>query len=77
MLNLATEINLSGIVLEIVGFVLVLYAVRAMPNKNGGFTTGIDDLVNVMSTIHPSVNMFGIILVIAGLVLQLVNSLVS
>jgi hypothetical protein len=36
MLNLATGINVSGIGLEIVGFVLVLYVVRTMPNKNGG-----------------------------------------
>ena len=75
--NFSSWINVSGIILEIVGFILVLVAVKSMPMKGGGFTSGVDYLGNVMSTQHPIVNRDGIILVIAGLGLQLDNSLMS
>jgi hypothetical protein len=65
-------LNVSGIILQIVGFILLLLAVKQMPFKGGSFTSGVDYLGNVMSTRHPKVNVVGISLVILGLVLQLV-----
>ena len=66
-------INGFGIVLEIIGFILLLFAIKAMPMKGGSFTSGLDYLGNVMSTRHPRTNRVGIILVIIGLVFQLVS----
>ena len=66
-------LNSSGISLEIIGFILILIAVKQMPAKGGGFTSAWDYLGNVMSTRHPRVNTVGILLVIFGLVFQLAS----
>lgn len=66
-----TGLNVSGIILQITGFVLLLAAVKQMPLKGGGFTSGVDYLGNVMSTRHPLVNRIGIGLVVIGLSMQL------
>jgi hypothetical protein len=64
-------LNASGISLEIIGFIVLLIAVKQMPPKGGSFTSDWDYLGNVMSTRHPRVNAFGILLVIIGLGIQL------
>jgi ABC-type multidrug transport system permease subunit len=65
-------LNICGIISQITGFILLLFAVKQMPLKGGGFTSPVDYLGNVMSTRHPRVNFIGIIFVILGLVFQLV-----
>lgn len=60
-------LNASGISLEIIGFILILIAVKQMAPKGGSFTSDWDYLGNVMSTRHPRVNTVGILLVIIGL----------
>jgi hypothetical protein len=65
--DFTTWLNASGISLEIIGFILILIAVKQMPAKGGGFTSAWDYLGNVMSTRHPRVNTVGILLVIIGL----------
>jgi hypothetical protein len=69
--DFAIWLNASGISLEIIGFILILIAVKQMPPKGGGFTSDWDYLGNVMSTRHPRVNTVGILLVIIGLGFQL------
>lgn len=74
MLDVSTWISNTGIILEIIGFLLVLFAVRPMAQHGGSFSGGLDYLENVMSTKHPWINRLGIGLVILGLVGQLTSS---
>ena len=75
MVDFGTWISNTGIVLEIIGFVMILLAVRPMPRNGGHVVTGPDYLENVMSTKHPWINRGGIGLVILGLKGRLVSSL--
>jgi hypothetical protein len=69
-------INNSGITLEIVGFVLILNALRRpMPPKNSDIRSNIAYLESVMSTTRYWVNRVGVGLVFAGIVMQLIYSL--
>ena len=70
---LVTILNGVGIVLEIVGFVVLLFAIKPMPKGKSSFTSGFQNLPNVMSMTSPRTNKIGIGLVIIGLVLQLVS----
>jgi hypothetical protein len=60
MVDVGTWISNTGIGLEIIGFVMILLAVRPMPRKGGDVVTGLDYLENVMSTKHPWINREGI-----------------
>jgi len=62
---------------QIAGFILILAAIKPMPQREGNFVTGLDYLGNVMSTQHPNINRIGIILVIIGLGFQLSNSFID
>ena len=66
-------VNNSGIILEIIGFILILVAVRARQRGQSIVVESIQNLSNVMTTQYPWVNYVGIGLVICGLVLQLVS----
>ena len=63
MVDFGTWISNTGIALEIIGFVMILLAVRLMPLNGGDVLTGPDYLENVMSTKHPWINRGGIGLV--------------
>jgi len=69
-------INISGIVLEIFGFVLILRATGRMEQKSGGFSGVYDHVENVMSIIRPRFYYVGIGLVIAGLGIQIIPSFI-
>ena len=75
MVDFGTWISNTGIALEIIGFVMILLAVRLMPLNGGDVLTGPDYLENVMSTKHPWINRGGIGLVTLGLKGRLVSSL--
>jgi hypothetical protein len=63
-------LNVFGISLEIIGFVLILKAIKARPS---GFTSPYDHAETVMSTIRPKWNSIGIGLIIAGLGFQIAS----
>ncbi|MDW0316105.1 MAG: hypothetical protein QN716_12105, partial [Nitrososphaeraceae archaeon] len=71
------SINNSGIILEIIGFVLMLKATGHLKQKDGGFTSGLDHVENVMSIVRPRFYYIGIGLIIAGLTIQIVPSIFS
>lgn len=60
----AAWFNSWGIILEIIGFGLILYAVRPVKHKASGFSTGIDHLKTVVSNLHPWTYWIGTLLVI-------------
>jgi hypothetical protein len=64
----------SGIILEIIGFVLMMRATGYLKPSGGSFTSGVDHLENVMSIIRPRYYYTGIVLVIIGLAVQIVPS---
>ena len=69
-------INNWGITLEIVGFVLMLNALRRpIPPKNSDIRLNIAYLESVTSTTRYWVNRVGIGLILAGIVTQLIYSL--
>jgi hypothetical protein len=74
MVDVGTWISNTGIALEIIGFVMILLAVRPILRKEENVVTGLDYLENVMSTKHPWINRAGIGLPILGLIGQLVSS---
>lgn len=67
----------SGIILEIIGFVLMLKATGHLKQKDGSFTSGLDHVENVMSIVRPRFYYIGIGFIIAGLVIQIVPSIFS
>ena len=67
----------SGIILEIIGFVIMLKATGHLKQKDGGFTSGLDHVENVMSIVRPRFYYIGIGLIIAGLAIQIVPSIFS
>jgi uncharacterized membrane protein len=67
-------INNAGIVLEIIGFVLILLATGRMKQETGGFSSGFDHVENVMSIVRPRFYFIGIALVIVGLGIQIIPS---
>ena len=73
-LSINTWLNNIGIILEIMGFVLILKATGRMKQSGGSFTSGYDYLENVMSITRPWFYNTGIILVIIGLAIQIVPS---
>jgi uncharacterized membrane protein len=73
-LDLSDWICNSGIILEIIGFILILVAVRARPRGETFIEESISQFKNVMTTQYPWLNFVGIGLVIIGLILQLVSS---
>jgi hypothetical protein len=79
MLSLISELNIIGIIAEIAGFIIILFAVKMVKasdlQKKGSFSAKWDELVNIMSTLHKNWNYVGIRLVILGLVLQLINAI--
>lgn len=48
--------NIAGIILEIIGFFIILFAVRAVKPKGGSFSGIWDKNQNLMSTLHPWLN---------------------
>jgi hypothetical protein len=74
MVDVGTWISNTGIAFEIIGFVMILLAVRPILRKEENVVTGLDYLENVMSTKHPWINRAGIGLAILGLIGQLVSS---
>ena len=56
MVDVGTWISNTGIALEIIGFVMILLAVRPILRKEENVVTGLDYLENVMSTKHPWIN---------------------
>jgi hypothetical protein len=70
-----TLINSSGIIAEIIGFSLMLYAVGTMIQR-GGFDIGMNK-GKLMTLKYPWIHFIGIGLVIAGLFGQLTSSLLS
>ena len=69
-------INNSGIMLEIIGFVLILNALRRpTPPRNADIRSNIAYLESVMSTTHPWVYNIGVGLIIIGVVVQVMHSL--
>ncbi|MFZ0695742.1 MAG: hypothetical protein WAM88_01240 [Nitrososphaeraceae archaeon] len=69
-------INNSGIILEIIGFVLILNALRRpAPPKNVDIRSNIVYLENMMSTTSSWVKCVGISLIVTGVVVQLMHSL--
>jgi hypothetical protein len=67
-------LNIIGIILELIGFGIILFAVRAVKPKGGSFSSVWDKNQNLMSTLYPKLNTIGISLVIAGLLFQLGGS---
>lgn len=70
-------INISGIVLEIIGFVLILKATGHLKQEGGSFTSGFDHVENVMSITRPRFYNVGIGLIIIGLAIQIGPSAVN
>jgi hypothetical protein len=68
-------LNIAGIILELIGFGIILLAVRAVKPKGGSFSSMWDKNQNLMSTLYPKSNTLGISLVIAGLLFQLGSSI--
>jgi len=60
-----TWLNIIGIILELIGFGIILFAVRAVKPKGGSFSSVWDKNQNLMSTLYPKLNTIGISLVIA------------
>jgi hypothetical protein len=71
---ISTWLNITGIILELIGFGIILFAVRAVKPKGGSFSSVWDKNQNLMSTLYPKLNTLGIGLVIAGLLFQLGGS---
>jgi hypothetical protein len=63
-----------GIILEIIGFVLMMRATGHLKPSGGSTTSRVDHLENVMSIIRPRYYYTGIVLVIIGLAVQIVPS---
>jgi hypothetical protein len=69
--------NISGIVLEIIGFVLILKATKPLKQQEGGaFASKYDHAENVMSIVRPRSYRAGIGLVIGGLAIQIIPSMI-
>jgi uncharacterized membrane protein len=69
-------INNSGIILEIIGFVLISNASRRLaPPKNVDIRSNIVYLESMMSTTSSWVKCVGISLIVSGVVVQLMHSL--
>jgi hypothetical protein len=75
-LDFENWINNTGIILEIIGFLLILRATGHLKPSGGSFTSAIDNIENVMSIIRPRFYYLGIVLVIVGLALQIVPSFI-
>jgi hypothetical protein len=73
----AAILNILGIILEVVGFLIILFAVQAVKPGRGSFSGKWDEARNIMSTLYPRLNYFGVGLVIFGLGLQLVNAIIT
>lgn len=69
-------LNSIGIISEIIGFIIILIAVRARPPGRNDFVSAFSQLGNVMSNVHPKWNVMGIILIIIGLLCQLISQAV-
>lgn len=67
----------SGIILEIIGFVLMLKATGHLKQEGRSFRSGLDHVENVMSIVRPRFYYIGIGFIIAGLVIQIVPSIFS
>ena len=65
MVIIFTWLNIIGIILELIGFGIILFAVRAVKPKGGSFSSVWDKNQNLMSTLYPKLNTIGISLVIA------------
>jgi hypothetical protein len=77
ILNIITALNISGLALEFVGFILYLRAIRPINARPAGFTSPFDEAENVMSTIHPIVNKISIVLVGLGLGFQILATIIT
>lgn len=64
-MNFGNWVNNSGIILEIIGFVLILRATTRMQQGEGNFSS--DHVKEVMSITRPRFYYAGIVLVIVGL----------
>jgi hypothetical protein len=68
--------NNSGIILEIIGFVLISNALRRPePPKNADIRSNVVYLESIMSTTSSWVKCVGVSLIIIGIVVQLMHSL--
>ena len=69
-------INNSGIILEVIGFVLILNVLRRpMPPKNADIRSNIAYLESIISTTSSRVKCVGVSLLVTGVVVQFMNSL--
>jgi hypothetical protein len=67
--------NATGIILEIIGFVLIANALRRpMPPKNADIRSNIVYLESVTSTTRSWVKCVGVSLVTTGLIVQVMHS---
>jgi hypothetical protein len=48
LVHLDILLNNSGIILEIAGFIIILFVIRAVKPKGGSFTSAIDKFGNVL-----------------------------
>lgn len=69
-------INNTGIILEIISFVLILKATGHLEKRGGGYSSGFEHVRNVMSIIRPRYYYVGIVFVIVGLAIQVVPSFI-
>jgi hypothetical protein len=69
-------INNTGIILEVIGFVLILNVLRRpMPPKDADIRSNIAYLENIISTTGSWVKCVGVSLIVTGVVVQLMHSL--
>jgi hypothetical protein len=69
-------INNSGIILEVIGFVLILNVLRRpMPPKNADIRSNIAYLESIISTTSSRVKCVGVSLLVTGVVVQFMHSL--
>jgi hypothetical protein len=72
----ATLINGLGIIVEIIGFILMIFAVGSLKAKQGGMDAGIDHIGSFMTITRPWFYYIGIGMIIAGLGGQLTSNAV-
>lgn len=77
MLTVTSWINNGGIILEIVGFVLMVFAVSEIKGGGGSFTSSFDNIGRAIVTMHKRIYLTGIAFVIVGLVLQFIATTIS
>jgi hypothetical protein len=71
--SIRLSVSVGTIILQLVGFVIMLLASKAIKPSGGGFTFDYSGTPNMVSMTHSRWNRVGIGFVIAGLLLQLIT----